>query len=325
LTTPPSDLPAAFVQTLRESLAGGDEAEAALLSAYELGRRALGEGLGILDVAGLLHEALVTACQDRPEDTAQTIRAAEGFALECLSSFEMAHRAAREANVALRRMNEMLEEQRRRISHEMHDQAGQLLASVYLALDELARELPPAVLDRIQTVKGRLDQIEDELRRLSHELRPTILDDLGLVAALDVLAEGVGARHNLTIDVKGPREARFPSDVETALYRIAQEALNNAVKHARASNVELSVAAGEGKVCCSIRDNGVGIPTVSRGQQIGGIGLIGMRERLVPLGGTLRIDSAPGAGTEIRATIPLPRDAGAGPVLPSTELGPSPY
>jgi signal transduction histidine kinase len=78
------------------------------------------------------------------------------------------------------------------------------------------------------------------------------------------------------------------------------------VKHARATRVDLSVEAADGKVCCGIRDNGVGMPPTVGGRQIGGIGLIGMRERLVPLGGTLRIDSAPGAGTEIRATIPLP-------------------
>jgi signal transduction histidine kinase len=323
VSTAPSDLPAAFVRTLREYLAGGDEAEAALLSAYELGRRALAEGLGVLDVAGLLHEALVAVCRDRPRDGAETIRAAEGFTLECLSSFEMAHRAAREANVALRRMNELLEEQRRRISHELHDQAGQVLATVYLALDELARELPPAA-EHIAGVKNRLDRIEDELRRLSHELRPTILDDLGLVAALDFLAEGVAARHSLEVSVVGPREARFPGAVETALYRIAQEALNNAVKHARASRVELSVVAGDGKVCCSIRDNGIGLLAAAHGEHVGGIGLIGMRERLVPLGGTLRIDSAPGAGTDIQAVIRLPRDP-RGPVVPNPELGPSPY
>jgi signal transduction histidine kinase len=322
--SPRSDLSAAFVRTLEEYLAGGDGAEAALLSAYELGRRALAEGLGVLDVAGLLHDALVAACRGRP-DSAETIRAAEGFALECLSSFEMAHRAAREANVALRRMNELLEEQRRRISHELHDQAGQFLASVYLALDEMARDLPPAALARVQTVKDRLDQVEEQLRRLSHELRPTILDDLGLLPALELLAEGVSGRHAVTINVSGPRDARFPSAVETALYRVAQEALNNVAKHARASHVELSVAAADGKVCCIIRDDGIGLPPATRGDRIGGLGLIGMRERLVPLGGTLRIDSAPGAGTEISAAIPLPREARAGPVVPGEELGPSPY
>jgi len=291
-----------FTQALESHLAQGGEA--ALLSAYELGRRTLAARRGVLDIATLLHQALFEVCLRRPDDSLDAVQKAGEFALECLSPFEMAHRAVREANTALRGLNDLLEEQTRRISHQLHDQAGQMLASVYLALDDIAHDLPPEMGERLQAVKGLLDRIEDQLRRLSHELRPTILDDLGLVAALEFLGGGVSARNGLKVRVDGHREDRLPGPVETVLYRIVQEALNNVSKHARASCVTIAVRREGSSVCCSVRDNGVGFDPTARvdGQ---GIGLIGIRERLSPLGGALAIESAPGLGTELRVTIPL--------------------
>ena len=196
-----ADLQKEFTRALERHLAEGGEA--ALLSAYELGRRTLAARLGVLDVATLLHEALLVSCLRRPADSVTVVREAGDFALECLSPFEMAHRAVREANTALRGLNDHLEDQTRRISRELHDQAGQFLASVYLALDDLARDLPGDAGERLLSVKGLLDRIEEQLRRLSHELRPLILDDLGLIAALDFLSLGFAARHALEIHVRG--------------------------------------------------------------------------------------------------------------------------
>jgi len=319
-----SDLVDAFTVALEEHLAG-DGAEAHLLSAYELGRRALADGLGVLDVATLVSRALGAVWRRRPDKAAEMIEAAEGFMLECLSAFEMAHRAGREANIALRRMNDMLEEERRRISHELHDQAGQFLASAYLALDDVARELPPAALGRVTAVKVRLEQVEEQLRRLSHELRPTILDDLGLLHAVDFLAEGVAARTGLRLSIQGPRDTRFPSAIETVLYRIVQEALTNVVKHARAARADISIAAEDGTLTCTIRDDGKGFAAVAaQGARTQGLGLVGMRERLVPLGGNLRIESAPGSGTELIIAIPLRGEDGGGPVIPGPIFRPSP-
>jgi len=311
-----------FTRALGEFLARGEEP--ALLSAYELGRKALGEGLGVLDVATLLHEALADACQRAPDAAPRMAQEAGPFILECLSSFEMAHRAAREANTALRRMNDLLEDQTRRISHELHDQAGQILASVYLAVDEIAAGLPPAVAQRLGKVRDLLDRIEDQLRRLSHELRPTILDDLGLVAALEFLAEGVSARHGFEIAVDGRRDVRFPPAVETVLYRIMQEGLNNVARHAQASHVVICVRGSDKQVRCTIRDDGVGFAAAAGGDGTKGIGLIGIRERLSPLGGTFRISSAPGAGTDLTVTVPLEREGEYTPVILRPELGPSP-
>jgi signal transduction histidine kinase len=293
-----------FARVFDEHLSRGEEA--GLLSAYELGRRALGSGLGVLDVAGFVHGALVAACARAPGDSLRVVKAAEHFILECLSPFEMSHRGVQEANAALRGLNDLLEEQTRRISHELHDEAGQLLASVYLALDQLAREVPAEVAERLESAKGLLDRIEEQLRRLSHELRPTILDDLGLGPAIEFLAEGVSARNGLPITVEDMPAERIPARVEAVLYRIVQEALNNVSKHARASSVKIRVRVDERAIGCSIRDDGVGfeVPAVMGGGDARGIGLIGMRERLAPLGGKLVITSTPGAGTELLVTIP---------------------
>jgi two-component system sensor histidine kinase UhpB len=304
LTGPTLALQEQFTKALETHLTQGGEAP--LLSAYELGRTALNERLGVFDVATLLHAALVAACQRRPRESVRTVQAAAGFVLECLCSFEMAHRAVREANTALRGLNDLLEEQTRRISHELHDEAGQLLASVYLALDDIARDLPAPAAARLQSVKTVLDEIEVELRRLSHELRPTALDDLGLMPALDLLAEGVSVRTGLWVKIEGPRDDRFPSPIETVLYRIVQEALNNVGKHAQASAVTVVVRREARRVCCSVRDDGVGFDPGTAGRStVKGVGLIGIRERLAPLGGALSIDAAPGRGTELRVAIPV--------------------
>lgn len=293
-----------FTNALEAHLMQGGEA--ALLEAYELGRTVLNERLGVLGVATLLQGALVAACQRQPPESVRTVQATGSFVLECLCSFEMAHRAVREANTALRGLNEFLEEQTRRISHELHDEAGQLLASVYLALDDVARDLPAPAAARLQPVKTLLDQIEEELRRLSHDLRPTILDDLGLMPALELLAEAVSARTGLWVKVEGQRGDRFPPAIETVLYRIVQEALNNVSKHAHASAVTVVVRREARRVCCSVRDDGVGFDPGTARSAVKGIGLTGIRERLAPLGGALSIDAAPGRGTELRVAIALP-------------------
>lgn len=298
-----SELQLEFTRALETHLTDGGEA--ALLSAYELGRRSLAARLGVLDVTTLIHEALVEVCQRQPRDPVQALRDAGDFARECLSPFEMAHRAVREANAALRGLNDLLEEQTRRISHQLHDEAGQMLASVYLAIDDVAADLEPSQAERLQSVKGLLDRVEEQLRRLSHELRPTILDDLGLVPALEFLGAGVSLRNGFKVSVRGDRTARLPGPIETVLYRIVQEALNNVSKHAQASVVAIALECDGRHVRCSVRDDGVGFDPTAARAGADGIGLIGIRERLTPLGGVLTIDSAPGRGAELAVAIPL--------------------
>src|SRR5207247_4545900 len=164
---------------------------------------------------------------------------------------------------ALRRRKETLEEEAKRIAHALHDEAGQLLASVHLALEGIARDLAPSVSHRLKAVKGLLDQSEAHLRRLSHELRPTVLDDLGLVPALEFLTEGVSKRTKLQVTVVGQMIDRLPPPVEMALYRIVQEALNNTTRHAQASRATIRLEQNGHLIRCLVSDDGIGfdVPT----------------------------------------------------------------
>jgi len=146
------------------------------------------------------------------------------------------HRSAerRRSEEALRRMNETLEEETKRLAHEVHDEAGQLIATAQLTLADVAREMPVSSRDGVAKVSRVLDEVADHLRRLAHELRPTVLDDLGLVPALESLAQGVIKRSGLDVRVGGSTAGRLAPIVETTLYRVVQEAVFNVVKHARA-------------------------------------------------------------------------------------------
>lgn len=303
----PETLQSRYMLGLRGHIAG--ESETTLHVAYELGRGALASGVGVLDMVALQHAVLLDLCREAglAEEVERIIRAADGFAREAFSPFEMAHRGVADANSALRRINEILEEQLQRIARELHDEAGQLLASVHLALHEVGRDLSPASRERLLNVRGLLDRIEEQLRRLSHELRPLILDDLGLVPAIQFLGEGVSRRSGMAITVKSDREERMPPLVETALYRIVQEALTNAARHARASRVTITLRHNDGQIRCSIRDDGVGISpqAASKPDSGRGLGLIGIRERIAPLSGTFEIQSGKRKGTELLVTIPL--------------------
>lgn len=294
-----------YASALRDYLAGSGEA--ALQHAHELGRQALKDGVGVLDVVARHHEAIQIILDfPSPDERDRTLTAAALFASECLSSFEMTHRGFREANTALRRMNERLEEEAKRIAHALHDEAGQLLASVYIALDDVARDVSPA-RDRLRYVRGLLDQIESQLRLLSHELRPTMLDDLGLPHALKFLAGGISKRSGLVIEVSDGIETRLPPAVETILYRVTQEALNNVVRHAKATLVHVTLKRVDGGVQCRVRDDGVGFDPAAAAAQPGerGFGLVAMRERLGTLGGSLQIESARGTGTDLVMSVPI--------------------
>jgi len=212
----------------------------------------------------------------------------------------------REAERALHALNRRLEEEARRIAHALHDEAGQLLASVYLALAELAAELPPPARARLAQIHALLEQVEAQLRRLSHELRPTVLDDLGLIPALEFLAEGIAKRAGVSVVVTGSTGGRLLTEVETVLYRAIQEGLTNVAKHAHASRATVHVQRHPAGIVCSIRDNGRGFePSHRLVLNSQGLGLIGIRERVAALGGTLSIVSSPSIGTTLEIVIPL--------------------
>ncbi|HLN58555.1 MAG TPA: PAS domain S-box protein, partial [Thermoanaerobaculia bacterium] len=170
------------------------------------------------------------------------------------------------------------EKEAKRIAHQLHDEAGQITASIHLALAEIGRELPPSGRERLQQVTASLDEIEERLRRLSHELRPTILDDLGLKPALEFLAEGFSARTGIPIRVEGSAKGRVNPLVETAIYRIVQEALTNIARHSSAGDASIELTRERDCLRCTIRDDGVGFdPDLLRGGvRRRGLGLLGV-------------------------------------------------
>src|SRR3977135_3003328 len=245
--------------SLREYAGGGGEL--ALGRAYELGRRALAEQKSLLEMASLHHQAVLALVCDAESEKGreEVLRSSAEFLAECLSPYEMAHRGFQDAVKALRQLNETLEEEIKRIAYAVHDEAGQLLVAVHLALAEVALELPELQQAQFARIKEMLNQVEKHLRRYSHELRPTILDDLGWIPAIRFLAEGISKRADLPIFIEAADSGRLPSTVETTLYRIVQEALTNAVKHAKARNVWIRAWKEDLVLRCSIRDEGGGL------------------------------------------------------------------
>jgi signal transduction histidine kinase len=310
-----SDLAQEYRSALEECIARADEAS--LGRAYELGRRALAEGKSLMEMVCIHHEAfreVVFGGGETDESRKRALQASADFLTESLSPYEMAHRGFQDAAKALRQMNERLEEQFKGIAYAVHDEAGQLLVAVHLALASLATELPKPQQEQIVQIEGLLNEVEKQLRQYSHELRPTVLDDLGWIPALRFLAESVSKRANLPIHVDAELTIRLPAPVETAIYRVVQEALNNAVKHSGATSIAISARKEGNTLCCSVHDDGAGFDSAVIRAQLGrkGLGLTAMQERLNAVGGTLLIESAPGKGTQLQFRLPL-EDSNADP------------
>src|SRR5690349_9131941 len=267
---------AEYAAALRDYAMGGGET--VLGRAYELGRRAIAERKSLLELASIHHQVLRELFQSSPDRGSQThlVNASCDFLSECVSPYEMAQRGFQDAVKALRQMNETLEEEIKRIAYSVHDEAGQLLVAVHLALANVAQELPQAQRAQITQIEDLLNEVEKHLRRYSHELRPTILDDLGWIPAIRFLAEGMSKRADLPIHIEATVSGRLPSAVETALYRTVQEGLTNAIKHAKANNIWIRAWKESLTLRCSIRDDGAGFdsPQVQAEPSRKGLGLI---------------------------------------------------
>ena len=203
------------------------------------------------------------------------------------------------------------EEERKRIARELHDETAQDLATLLLDFDSIIdgkEKLPEVTLQSIDRLRNRAEMIMEGVRRFSHELRPAILDQLGMLPALEWLADDINVSYGIdaSMMVKGKRR-RFSSEVELELFRVAQEAFSNIRKHAQASKMNAIVEFGEGKTTVTISDNGKGFDTgdnLTNLPRTGKLGLAGMEERVRLLGGTLRIQSELGKGTTITVVIP---------------------
>lgn len=303
-------LPAGFADAYRLALVGylQGSGESGLTEAWELGRRALRERLGLLEVTAFHFQLVAGQIPRRAHTVVPRLQEAAGlFLLEVLASFEMAQRGFDEATQVLRQLNQRLENELRRIAHSLHDEVQQLLVTVYIGLEEIRDELPAEKAAPLSAILRQVDGIAEHVRAISHELRPTILDDLGLLRACEFLAEGVSKRAGIRVEVRGSTGGRLPTDVETALYRLMQEALTNATKHGKATHISVTLERQPRSLTGSVRDDGVGfdVPAVLSRADTHGLGLIGMRERLVALGGRFSISSKPNHGTQIQFDVPL--------------------
>lgn len=210
----------------------------------------------------------------------------------------------------LQRLISAQEDERRRIARELHDETSQALTSVVVGL-RLLREEPSAlgVQERSEELRTIVVSALDAVHRLLFELRPSVLDDNGLAAALQRYAREYARVHGLAVDyqVGGLDGARLPSEVEIATYRIVQEALTNVARHADARKVSLLLERRDDRLISVIEDDGRGFDPAA--QEVGSdglsLGLAGMRERAGLLGGTLTIESQPGAGTAVFVDLPL--------------------
>lgn len=215
----------------------------------------------------------------------------------------------------LRQLSRMLfmaqESERRHIARELHDEIGQLLTVIKLDLQGILRKpgvesAGTALRESIETI----DRLVGQVRDLSLNLRPSMLDDLGLVPALRWYVQRQAKHLGLAIELQLPASARrLPPEIETACFRIVQEALTNTARHAQATQVDVMLTINEQDAELTVRDNGVGFDVAAAHQRAivgGSFGLIGMQERAQLVGGALRITSAPRQGTIIKAQFPLP-------------------
>jgi len=203
------------------------------------------------------------------------------------------------------------EDERLRISRELHDDTAQILATLSRGLDSLTtgkRELTKPVIKQLKKLHEMSDSALDGVRRFSQDLRPSILDDLGLVPALEWLIADLEKGYGTAtkVDITGSRR-RLTPEIELTVFRIAQELLSNIRRHSQASSVEMSLDFGTDALTLIVSDNGQGFNVPERTSdlaQSGKLGIIGMRERARLIGGTLVVQSEKGTGTTITLRIP---------------------
>jgi signal transduction histidine kinase len=284
-----------------------EDAEGALRTVEELGveaRVALmapldfrGKRLGVLIALDRLEEGPSFYAEDK-----RLLAAAAAGAATAVSTIESV------TEERLRNSLIIAERERAHWARELHDGILQGLGARRLMMTRALREGGTALQQTVRAVLESIDADIDELRALITELRPATLDQLGLTAALQDLGQRISAGGDIEVEVELPTELdELESDLETVVYRVAQEALNNVAKHAQATRARLEVTAHLERIEIEVSDDGIGFDPEGAHE---GFGVAGMRERVQLAGGELEIESAPGAGSQLRASIPLAVTAG---------------
>jgi signal transduction histidine kinase len=244
-------------------------------------------------------------------EIAEELGASLAVSLQNARLMESARRSHEELRALRARLAESEEAARRRIARELHDRVGQCLTALSVNLGMVRKQIGP---DCAATLQERLDdcvrlvrEIGNQIEGVTDELRPAILDDYGLTAGLRWYGDQFAKRTGVSVTVRSSgSSSRLAKDIQTALFRICQEALTNVAKHAQASNVLIRVTIGDGKTCLSVRDDGTGIDIhkTKRRHAHGRWGLITMRERALSVGGSFEARPAEPVGTEIVVEVP---------------------
>ena len=199
------------------------------------------------------------------------------------------------------------DEERARVARELHDSTAQILAAIMLQLGVAARESSsPALDERIATLRELAAEALEEVRSLSHTMHPRVLDDLGLAAALEWIGRQTSDQESLDVEVFAEEwHPPIPAPLASVLYRVAQEALRNAARHASARRVEIFLRREPGRATLEVTDDGRGFDVRRAEERRPGMGMFSMRERVGLVNGALRVESNPGRGTRVVASVPL--------------------
>jgi two-component system sensor histidine kinase UhpB len=215
---------------------------------------------------------------------------------------DMLDRLEAERRESARQALRVQEGERTRVARELHDEVGQTLTAMMLQIESLAAKIPEDLRDELDELRETARLGATDVRRIAVRLRPEALEDLGLQSALSALATSFGEHAKLRIDRRLQRVEALSEEQELVIYRVAQEALTNVARHARASNVELSLEQASGGVTLRVCDDGRGLPADSRASTTG---IRGMRERAMLIGAQLSILAPEAGGSEIILRVPL--------------------
>jgi signal transduction histidine kinase len=188
------------------------------------------------------------------------------------------------------------------LSRELHDEVAQAFSAVLMEAENLLDlASAPEVRAHLDSIRAVAEKGMNEIRNMALLLRPSMLDDFGLLPALEWQAREIGRRTGLRVQVASEMSGELPEEHKTCVYRVVQEALNNCAQHAQASAVQVCVRHEAGEILVTVQDDGSGFDP----QRVRGLGLLGMEERARHLGGSFQIDSRPGRGTLLSVTLPL--------------------
>lgn len=196
------------------------------------------------------------------------------------------------------------EDERKHIARELHDGVGQLLTALINQLQQMHKEGEPDPKELDEALSLARQALSDT-REISRLMRPRILDDLGLIPALQWLSRVMGEKNEIKIDLHEQLSVNLDDETQTLVFRVVQEAITNAVKHAQATHIDITVIATERMLVLKIKDNGVGM-TKATSESEEGFGLSAMRDRVAAFGGQLMVESKPGEGCEIKVVITGP-------------------